>query len=150
MARVNNPADNEELDTDWDKRWDHEDIHDVDDLSDVEDDEDDDFDHADEDQAVWDEAGATDKPRDYYFKVVCDPGNINPIMILITPKSFWDANQYTWDQHVSQDAGGPLGLPGYEELAEGTFAPEAETASAASVERDLIQRGLILNPKLCY
>lgn len=100
-----------------------------------------------EELALWDEAGATGNPKDYYFKVAHDPNHHCPTMITITPKKYFDAEGYLWDQHISLECGGPLDIE-YAEIAEGIFEPLDEGDTVASIEADLRSRGFIHNPNL--
>lgn len=134
--------DSDDLDLDDDLSFEDEDEEDEDC------DEDDDGDEWSREDQV--NAGATESPSDYYFKATAAPDSlIAPIMILITPKQYFDTEGCQWDGHVSVDCGGPLNLPDYEELAEGMFAPVDETATIASVEKDLKSRGFMFNNNLC-
>jgi len=102
-----------------------------------------------EDLELFEEAGITVDPKDYYFKVFTHPNGEVPISITIVPKKHYDANGYWYDQHISQEAGGLLKLaPDYYELAEVECEPADPKATVASIEADLKARGLIHNPNL--
>ena len=96
---------------------------------------------------MYAEAGASNNPSDYYFRVESTPDSLlGPIMISICPKKHFDAEGYLFDQHLTQDNGGPLQLdPRFEELQEAIFGFDG----AATEAEDLLKKmGMTLNPQL--
>jgi len=102
-----------------------------------------------DDLELFEEAGLTVYPKDYYFKASFDLGQDPSLWVIITPKKFYDTNGYWFDGHISQEAGGLLKLaPDYYEMAEGEFEASGPYPTVVSIEADLKARGFIHNPNL--
>lgn len=95
------------------------------------------------------EAGITQNPKDYYFKVEHNPDHDPPVWAIIQPKKYFDTNGCWFDGHVTLDAGGLLDLdPDYCELCEGEVESSNESITLQAMQADLLARGFELNPKL--
>jgi hypothetical protein len=102
-----------------------------------------------EDLELFEEAGITIHPKDYYFKVFTNPDCETPLSVTIIPKKYYDKTGVWYDQHISQEAGGLLKLaPDYYELSEVECEASDPNATVASIEADLKTRGFIHNPNL--
>jgi len=153
MSNIFGPRDEEDDDAwdddDWDDDYDDDDDDDDDDDEDDDDDDDDDEDDVDDTDGEY---ALTDKyltpnPKDYYFNAGISQDPLSPgTIVSICPRSFFDRYGYPYDQHISQDAGGPLNLDSrFEEMVESVFMFDGSVIQA---EIALKQLGMGHNPKI--
>ena len=87
------------------------------------------------------------KPADYYFNVARGEDTLMPgTSVSICPIKYFDEYGCLYEQHLSKENGGPLGLPEtIEELHESAFLFDGTPFEAQAALKNF---GLVHNPEL--